>query len=287
MMTTALKAAGAILFLMAFSGAAATAWAAENVPIPQVATINLGQAADSAPDWIITLGVGTEFGPKYEGADEMGFSVLPSDLSIRRANEPAGFSAPDDGFDITLFEVGSFSVGPVGDFRFGRSRSDDSKLEGLRNVAPTLDAGLFAEYWALQDRLRTRIEIRQALHAGEGLVADLSADWVEVYGQFTASAGPRLSFGNGPYMRTNFGVSEDEAAASPFVGAFDPSSGIKSVGAMVALRYAFSPSWSGTIYDGFERLVGDAADSPITSQIGSRNQNTIGVSLSYSFGVKL
>jgi outer membrane scaffolding protein for murein synthesis (MipA/OmpV family) len=36
-------------------------------------------------------------------------------------------------------------------------------------------------------------------------------------------------------------------------------------------------------YDKFERLVSDAADSPIVTQGGSPNQNSIGIILSRSF----
>jgi len=278
------RTAGILLFLLLAAAGAASAQ--ETPATPDVSTLNFGSSIDPTPDWIITLGVGTEFGPSYDGAKRMGWSFMPSDFSIRRAGEPEGFSAPDDGFDYTLFEAGSFAFGPVANYRSGRYRSDDYRLTGLHDIVPTLDAGAFAEYWIVPDRLRTRIEVRQALRVSEGLVADLSADWVQPYGAFTASLGPRLSLGNGAFMRTSYGVTNQEALASPYVGAFRASSGVKSFGAMAALSYKFSPSWSGTVYDGFQRLVGDAATSPITSTIGSRNQNTVGLSLSYSFGVK-
>jgi outer membrane protein len=286
-MTPEFKKIGLSLALSLIANSAIGAAQAQDRPATSgVTTLNFGSSPDTQPDWIVTLGVGTEFGPSYEGAKRTGFSFMPSDLSIRRAGEPDGFSAPDDGFNYTLFEWGNFSFGPVGNYRSGRYLTDDHRLTGLHSIASTVDAGGFAEYWILADRLRTRVEVRQALRAREGLVADLSADWVQPYGAFTASLGPRLSVGNGTYMRSWFGVTSQEAAASPFVGAFHASAGVKSFGAMAALRYTFSPSWSGTVYDGFQRLVGDAASSPITSRIGSRNQNTVGLSLTYSFGVK-
>jgi outer membrane scaffolding protein for murein synthesis (MipA/OmpV family) len=39
------------------------------------------------------------------------------------------------------------------------------------------------------------------------------------------------------------------------------------------------------VYDKYNRLIGDAADSPIVSDIGSVDQNTIGITLSRSFEV--
>jgi MipA family protein len=251
-----------------------------------VSTLNFSFETDPAPDWIVTLGAGVEYGPRYEGASRLGFSFVPSDFDIRRAGEPASFGAPDDGFSFSLFDAHGLSLGPVADYRGGRSRGDDQMLVGLHDISPTLDAGLFAEYWVIEDRLRTRVELRQALRARYGLVADLSADWVQPFDAFTFSFGPRMSMANGAYMRTYFGISDEEAAASPFVGPFDASSGIQSVGAIAALSYQMSPAWKATIYDKYDRLVKDAAESPITSVIGSPNQNIIGVNLSYAFGVK-
>ncbi|MGV1768475.1 MipA/OmpV family protein, partial [Rhizobium rhizogenes] len=38
-------------------------------------------------------------------------------------------------------------------------------------------------------------------------------------------------------------------------------------------------------YEKYNRLVGDAADSPITSQFGSPNQNIIGFTLNRTFNI--
>ena len=130
-----------------------------------VSVLNFSSEPTPKPDWIVTLGLNTSYGPTYSGASGTGFSFGPSDFSIRRPDEPAGFSAPDDGFDITLFDYDGLSVGPVANYRSGRSGSDDGKLVGLYDISPTVDIGAFAEYWVLDNRLRLRIEMRQALRA--------------------------------------------------------------------------------------------------------------------------
>lgn len=63
--------------------------------------------------WIVTLGAGTEYGPSFEGSRHASFSFVPS-FDIRRWGEPAGLSAPDDGFDYSLFELGGAELGPCG-----------------------------------------------------------------------------------------------------------------------------------------------------------------------------
>lgn len=240
---------------------------------------------NAAPQWIVTLGAGVALAPEFLGSRHSRFSLMPSDASVRRAGEPAGFGAPDDGFDLSLYDNGPFSAGLVGGLRNGRSHKDDARLVGLNKVPTALDAGLFAEYWLIGDHLRTRVELRQALWGRGGLNARLAADWVETYGQFVLSAGPRASFGDARYMRQNFSITDGEAAVNGTLPAFRAGAGLASVGATAAVRYNFTPAVAVTVYDTYERLVGDAASSPITRQVGSPNQNTIGVNLSYAFGV--
>lgn len=242
-------------------------------------------AKQNSADWIVTIGGSTEYGPSYEGASRSSFSVAPS-FDIRRMGEAAGYSAPDDNLDTTLFEITGVEFGPVAGFRSGRSTSDDQRLEGLRTIDWTIDAGAFVQYWPVRDKLRLRVETRQALWGGQGLVADLSADWfLPVDEKLVLSAGARASLANSAYMSTNFGVSPSEAVANGRLDAFDAKGGLKSVGLAVAGTYTLSPKWSAQVYYKYDRLLNDAATSPITSVFGSRDQNVIGFSLSRSFEI--
>lgn len=237
-----------------------------------------------AKGWIITLGGSFEMGPKYDGANSAGPSFMPS-ISWRRAGEPAGFSAPDEGLDYALYETERFSTGVVGSYRAGRYSGSNFRLWGLRDVPWAIEAGVFADYWLIPDRLRTRIEIRQGFNGHHGVVADLSADWIERLGSFTFAAGPRLSLGSASFMRRQFGVLPYEAALNGTINAYKPSGGAKSVGLATSLEYAWSPSLSTTLFARYDRLVGDAANSPLVDTIGQRNQFSVGIGASYSFQV--
>lgn len=237
-----------------------------------------------AKGWIITLGGSFEMGPKYDGANSAGPSFMPS-ISWRRAGEEAGFSAPDDGLDYALYETDRFSVGVVGSYRAGRYASSNGKLFGLRDVRWSLEAGAFAEYWVIPDRLRTRVEVRQGFNGHHGVVADFSADWVERFGSFTFGIGPRLSLASAPFMRRQFGVLPYEAALNGVVTPYKPGGGVKSVGLASSLEYAWSPSFSTTLFARYDRLVGEAAKSPLVDTIGQRNQFSVGIGASYSFHI--
>jgi outer membrane protein len=237
-------------------------------------------------EWIITIGAGAEYGPSYEGSKK--HSVVPTaSFDFRRLDEPDEFSAPDDNIDYTVFDLGGLEIGPVAGIRGQRSAKDDSRLGGLHDIDWNVDAGVFLQYWPVEKSLRVRSETRQALWGGDGLVEDLSADWVHTVGEdLVLSAGPRVSLGNSVYMRNNFGVSAGEAASGTRFKSYDAQGGLKSVGLAMSAEYTFSPTWSGQVYANYERLVGAAADSPIISGIGIRNQTVIGFTISHSFNLR-
>lgn len=237
-----------------------------------------------AKGWIITLGASLQIGPDYDGAKSSGFSGIPS-LNWRRAGTNEGFSAPDDGLDFALYETDRFSFGVVGDFKSGRYTRENRRLTGLRDVRWAVEAGLFAEFWPIEDRLRTRIELRQGFNGHHGIVADISADWVEEFGKFTFALGPRMMLGNRSYMNRNFGIAPWEAALNGVLPAYQAGAGVKSVGIASSLEYAWTPTWSTMLFARYDRMTSDAARSPIVRMIGDRNQFSVGVGASYSFTI--
>jgi outer membrane protein len=55
------------------------------------------------------------------------------------------------------------------------------------------------------------------------------------------------------------------------------------------LKYpiGFNPQWEVHSYVEYERLLGDAANSPLVTARGSPNQTTVGIGASYSFDFKI
>lgn len=238
---------------------------------------------DASSGVIITLGAGTEFSPRYPGSKGHSFSPAPS-FDIREIGEPAGFSAPDDGLDYSLIETPRFAVGPVANIRWGRSNADmTNAMTGIGGTSNVVELGAFADYWLAPDSLRARAEIRHGVSSNDGLVADFSADFVQPVGRLTISGGPRVSAASAAVMDRSFGISPGEAAANGLVNPFKADAGVRSVGAGVALKLDVTPVTALTVYTRYDRLVGDAAKSPITSRFGSANQTTFGVGLQHDF----
>lgn len=242
-------------------------------------------STDGKSGFVVTLGGNVEYAPSYPGSSHQSLGAIPS-FDIRRMDEPDENSAPDDNIDYSLFDAENFEAGPVLGFRDRRSVVDDERLGGLRKIEWSPDFGIFAQHWLVPDKLRLRTEVRQALFNESGIVADFGADWyMQLTDDLTISVGPRLSAGSSRYMKTYFSVSDAEAASNGAVTAFQASGGLQSAGLTIAASYQVTPTITMGVYNRFDRLLGDAADSSITQAFGRENQNTIGVSLTKSFQV--
>jgi outer membrane protein len=237
-------------------------------------------------DWTVTLGAEGKALPAFEGSSRYIFNPLPL-FSLRRAGKAARFRTPRDGASISAVDVGGFHFGPVGRFRNARKESDDYEaLRGLGDVDWTLELGVFAEYWP-GDWLRTRVEVRRGFGGHEGFVADLSADLVvPLWESVTLSGGPRMTLSDAKATQPYFGIDTVQSAASG-LPVFDAKGGFHSIGAGVQARYQWNPQWAVRAYVEYDRLMGDAAASPLVTERGSANQVTFGLGVTYSFDVKL
>lgn len=266
----------AALALIAVSEAAPAAdYGAPPAATPYVAPAPSG--------WTVTLGVEGRVLPSYEGSGNYVFSPAPL-ISVRRAGTNARFKAPRDGASITLFEFGGFQVGPTGKLRRGRDDADDIALLGLGDVDWAVEVGGFVEYW-FSPLLRSRAEVRKGFGGHHGVIADISADVVyPLAPQWTLSGGPRLTVASAAANDPYFSITPLQSLRSG-LPVYTAGGGIRSYGAGAQLRYQFAPQWAAHTYVEYERLAEDAANSPLVSLRGSRDQVTLGLGVAYSFDI--
>jgi outer membrane protein len=118
------------------------------------------------------------------------------------------------------------------------------------------------------------------------LVGSLGADHFWRDGdKYAVTLGPRLLFSDDRYQRAYFSVSPAAALATG-LPVYRPSGGIHAVALAGGVQTQFGPRWGLFGYARGERLVGDAAKSPLVRAYGSRNQLSAGLGLSYVFRVK-
>jgi outer membrane protein len=231
---------------------------------------------------IVTIGAGAQAYPKFPGADDLGVYPLPI-VGIRRAGRPVPLEAPDEGWGFGLLGDDSpIDFGPAVNLQ--RRRSEEDVGAAVGNVGRTIEVGGFVQTF-LGENFRLRGEVRQGLGGHEGLVGDLGADFfVRGSGDTVFSIGPRLRWGDNDYMDAYYGVPVAIAAGTG-LSAFDPGSGIHSVGGTAGMRLDVGGGVAVHSYVRYDRLMNDAADSPIVTQLGSRDQFGAGLGLSFSFRV--
>jgi outer membrane protein len=280
----------ALLGLMVVAPGVAAAADLPQAPMP--APTAPATYAPPAPDWIVTLGAEGRMIPAWPGAptSTFGYSGFPL-FSIRKAGTPPDFFGERDSFGFPLIDLGQVKIGPAFWLNWQRKASSYAPLYGLADVNYAIQAGGFVEFWPVK-WLRLRTEVRQGFGGETGVTGDVYLDAVVPFGQFRWSAGPRLTVQSAKAVSPYFSITAAQAAAAnmtpgqPQLTAYNAGGGIYSYGAGTQLEYFWSPQWATHAFVEYERLTGDAANSPLVVQRGSPNQLTFGVGATYSFNMQ-
>jgi outer membrane protein len=239
-------------------------------------------AAQEEKDYRVRVGLGAQFKPAFPGADKSDLRPL-FDFDLARGIEEFRIETPDDRFGLRLLSVGRLTVGPAASYVGSRKDKDVGAPVG--KVDATIEVGGFADY-LVNDSLRLRGELVKGVNGHEGLVGQVGIDHFWRDGdKYAVTLGPRLLFSDDRYQRAYFGVSPAAALASG-LPAYNPGGGIHAVALAAGVQTQFGPRWGLFGYARGERLVGDAAKSPIVRTYGSRNQLSAGIGLSYAFTIR-
>ena len=226
------------------------------------------------------VGLGPNIYPSFPGSDAYDIGPL-IEFERARAGEVFGFEAPDDSFGLSLIDSGGFTFGPV--ISWEGARSADDVGANLPKVKFSIEPGAFTAV-DLGENFRLRAEVRKGVTGHKGWIGTAGADFVARDGdEWLFSIGPRATWSNDRYHEAWWGVTPADAVASG-LPAYDPDGGIHAYGATASFLTQFGPRWGIYTYAKYDRLVGDAADSPIVRQLGSRDQFSGGLALTYVFG---
>jgi outer membrane protein len=245
-----------------------------------IVPLSAASAEDSQP-LRIRAGIGAQIKPKYVGAED--HQVLPLfDFSMKRGTEPFDWGAVDDSFDIHLYNQNGFSFGPVANYQPGRKNKDVGAEVG--RVKNTIELGGFAEYYPTEN-LRLRAEVRQGIGGHKGLIASLGADQIWRDGdRYDFSIGPRVNFSSDKYADAWFSVRSPYTILSG-LPEYHASGGLHSVGVTSGMHYSLGGAFGVFGYARYEQLLGDAKDSPIVREFGSKGQSSAGLGITYTFSM--
>jgi outer membrane protein len=229
-------------------------------------------------DIVMEIGAGGAMKPAYEGSKDFEFN--PTGLVTVHYLWLPGFGVLKNG----RMNKEGFSFGPSVRYVSKRTSGDHAELIGLNDIDAAFELG--GKFSYTFGMFRTWGAVRYGFGGYEGVVGEAG---IELFMRPTAAMeltfGPRASFADGNYMRTYFGVTTAESARSG-LAAYQPGGGVKGVGAELGIRYELNETWAVIGSATYEKLIGDAADSPIV-KLGDANQFTAKLGLSYKFGLKL
>jgi len=229
----------------------------------------------------VRVGLGAQLQPDFIGGKHSDLAPL-FDLNIARGTNEFRFGAPDDSPGLAVVSSDGFSFGPAVNMQGRRRESDVGAPVG--SVSRTFEAGAFAQY-LVANSFRVRAEVLKGINGAGGVVGTIGADKIWRDGdRYVFSIGPRVLFSDARYQRAYFGVTPAASLASG-LPTYRPGAGIYGVALASGLSYQLSGPWGLFGYARYERLIGNAAKSPIVREFGSRNQLSGGIGLSYTFTV--
>jgi len=226
--------------------------------------------------------------PDYLGSDDYTIGIAPAGV-IRFGDTDRYVRLLVTDINVNLIDSPNWSFGPALNYRLGRSDVDDNAVDQMRNIDGTLEVGAFGGWtWIGSDDPRHRFSLgTEVLYdvGGEhdGYLISGSVKYFQpVARPLTLSIGAALTYGSGDYMDTYFGVNAGNVGSSG-LSAFNADAGLRDVRVPLMAIFSFNEHWHASGGVVYSRLLGDAADSPVVDQRGSKDQLFAGVGLAYAW----
>lgn len=268
---------------------------ATGVAMLMMTTPAFAQSASQATqesDWKVVAGIGVLRTPIFPGAAKSELRPAPY-LSINYRDR---FFVRGPAIGVNLFHFGeddSFRLGVMTRFtpEARWDESDDRALHGLGKTSGGIDAGVFGSYRGKSWFAELAATRGAVLRKEQGEKNTRSSGTAVQFGfGYTTSFTPNLrwtaqastQWADATRTRTYFGVSDAQSLATG-LQAYQPKAGITSYGVTTTLNYAFGKRWTIIGLAKYERLAGDAKNSPIVTGYGRTNQFYTGVFLGYRF----
>lgn len=242
--------------------------------------------------WSLYVGGGGFYSPNWSGDDEYSAAAVPF---LRVTKGDLFFASVQEGAGLALINQDGFKAGPLATIDFGRdedgnnpfriSGDDSLDLVGMGNVSATVALGGFAEY--KMGDIKLKAKAGRAIGSHEGLTGEIGVDYDKRFfwngPPLFVAAGPRIKWADDNYNQAYYGINAAQSAATG-LEAFEAGSGIISYGAGASLIMPLSRDGLAiTLFGNYDRLTGNAGDSPLILERGSKDQFFGGSALAYRF----
>ncbi|MDM0002281.1 MipA/OmpV family protein [Variovorax sp. J22P240] len=246
-----------------------------------LAQARLEQVTDDS--WRFSAGLGVFSRPKYPGSGDTQVVAVPlvtANFGRYFIGGTPGAGFPFGvGFNLIQDDNWRFGVALGGELTKPRKATDAPILNGWGDISETALGSVFAAYSL--DWLTVRGFLVSDIGGndqGTRFALDLEGKY-QLSERLTLSAGPGLTWANGKYTQTFFGISARQSLIAG-IPPYSAGSGLNTVRFSVGAQYQLSPQWSLGASVTAAWLQGDAENSPITED---KSQNTYGIFASYRF----
>jgi outer membrane scaffolding protein for murein synthesis (MipA/OmpV family) len=240
--------------------------------------------AQTAPEHVSGfVGLGPAFTPEYTGSDTM--KLNPFALADINYGE---YFLQLRGLNLRANVISSshFIAGPSIGYSSSRDDDVDSKaVSRLDKIDAAVEAGGFVGLrFGGGQRGEGQVELTLSVSGSKnGFVGTAGASYALFSREsFSLSFDTEINYANGEYNRTYFGITQPEAARSGLRN-YRPGAGLRDVGIGLTAGYQINEDWGLVGRVSYNYLVGDAADSPIVTQEGSKGQVVGGIAATYRF----
>lgn len=236
------------------------------------------------------VGVGIAMLPDYPGSDDYMVGGAP----FFKINIDSQFEyylrllATD--LQLNLINHPIFRFGPAFNYRFGRNDDvEDDVVKKMKEIDGTMEAGAFMGIELVdKDNPRQRFlsQVEFLSDVGDvykGYNVSLSASyWFPVHKAVDVTFGGGITYADGNYMETYFGVDQKNADRTG-LPVYEADSGLLMARVNAGAVLHLSMSWHLAAGLQYRPLLDDAADSPIVDDRGSTSQWIYGLGVAYSW----
>jgi len=242
------------------------------------------------------LGLGIAGTPDYYGSTKNDGAIVPLARYTFAGDRYVQLLGPE--LSLNLIDNKVWRAGPVLRVRARRDEDvDDEIVKQMRPIASAAEFGAFAAYHLYLDNE----PLHKVVFSG-----DIVGNTTDVYDGATGnlrvtyfhpmtgswitrptvgSIGLGMFFASDNFNRTYFGVTGSDVALFPSRGGVEyiPDGGMTSLKIPFSITTHLQDRWLLTVGGRYERLLGDAKDSPVVEERGDPNQWSLGFAVSRTF----
>ncbi len=238
--------------------------------------------ADPGRPWDFRLGIGFEREPTFQGSDRSQTELDPVFLAAYRGSFGNVFFS-GNGLGYSRMLTPNFAIALQLEAEDTREIDDDDRLQGLGDQDEELELEIIGRYFSGPWQLGASVALATGdkgvvWFVGGGYTLRLADD--RLFITFSAD----LSGSDQTNQQTDFGITQTQSQNSTFgYPVYTPGGGLKSFGVGVAADYQVAERWFAYAEFGYERLLGDVADSPLVTLTGSENNIEAGAGFYFRF----